>query len=133
MSFYEVCRIQMCFALGDCADTGVSNLTPVSANEARIAAKNLLAGKDDKEIIYPPIPSAVYTLPLVARVELLESEAKEKGLKFDVKFKKTEKWYFSIRVGEKYSGYKLLEEQNSIVLNWKAMPCPIAHMLAGLM
>ena len=101
------------FAVGDCADTGAPNLTPVSANEARIAAKNLLARKDVRAIKYPPIPSAVFTLPPVARVGLLESEAKDQGLIFDVKFKKTTDWYSSMRVGEQFSGFKVLVEQET--------------------
>jgi len=101
------------FAVGDCADTGGPNLTPVSANEARIAAKNLLAGKDTKPMNYPPIPSVVFTLPPVARIGLLETEAEEKGFKFDVKFKKTGNWYSSMRVGEKFSAFKILIEQGS--------------------
>jgi len=101
------------FAVGDCADTGGPNLTPVSANEARIAAKNIIAGKDVRPMKYPPIPSVVFTLPPVARVGLLESEAKEQGLRYDLKFMKTEKWYSSMRVGEKYSAYKTLIEQGT--------------------
>ncbi len=101
------------FAVGDCADTGGPNLTPVSANEARIAAKNLMVGKDVSPMKYPPIPSVVFTLPPVAKVGLLETEAEEKGLKFDVKFKKTGNWYSSMRVGEKFSAYKILIEQGS--------------------
>jgi glutathione reductase (NADPH) len=99
--------------VGDCADTGVPNLTPVSAYEARIAAMNILAGKDVTSVNYPEIPSVVFTLPPVARIGLLESEAKEQGLKFDVKFKKTENWYSSMRVGENYSGYKVLKEHGT--------------------
>jgi glutathione reductase (NADPH) len=101
------------FSVGDCADTGAPNLTPVSANEARIAAKNLLAGKDSRAIKYPPIPSVAFTLPPVARVGLLESEAKAAGLEYDVNFGKTDKWYSSMRVGEKFSAYKVLVEKRS--------------------
>ena len=101
------------FAVGDCASTGAPNLTPVSANEARIAAKNLLAEKDIRPIKYPPIPSVVFTLPPVARVGLTEKEATEKNLKFDVKFRKTANWYSSMRVGEKFSGFKMLIEKDS--------------------
>lgn len=101
------------FAVGDCADTGGPNLTPVSANEARIAAKNLLAGEDVRKMKYPPIPSVVFTLPPVARVGLLESEAKAQGLEFYVKFKKTAGWYSSMRVGETFSGYKILIEEST--------------------
>jgi glutathione reductase (NADPH) len=104
------------FSVGDCADTGAPNLTPVSANEARIAAKNLLAGKDSRAIKYPPIPSVAFTLPPVARVGLLESEAKAAGLEYDVNFGKTDQWYSSMRVGEKFSAYKVLVEKRSGII-----------------
>lgn len=97
------------FAAGDCADSG-PNLTPVSANEARIAAKNLLAGKDARAIDYPPIPSAVFTLPPVAMVGLSEAAAREQGLDFERHFEETSGWYSSMRVGARWSGYKLLVE-----------------------
>ncbi|MFN3973311.1 MAG: dihydrolipoyl dehydrogenase family protein [Gemmobacter sp.] len=100
------------FAAGDCADSG-PNLTPVSANEGRVAAKNLLAGRDDRAIDYPPIPSVVFTLPMVATVGLSEAAAREKGLKFDIHFEKTESWYSSLRVGAKWTGYKVLVEQGT--------------------
>ncbi len=98
------------FAAGDCADSGL-NLTPVSANEGRIAAKNLLAGRDEREVNYPPIPSVVFTLPQVATVGLSEEDAREKGLKFDVNFVKTDKWYSSMRVGATRTAYKVIVEQ----------------------
>ena len=101
------------FAAGDCADTGAPNLTPVSANEGRIAAKNLLAGEDARPVKYPPIPSVVFTLPPVARVGLLEHEAREQGIEFDVKFQQTGGWYSSMRVGEPYSAYKVLVEKDT--------------------
>lgn len=100
------------FAAGDCADSG-PNLTPVSANEARTASKNLLAGKDAHEIHYPPIPSVVFTLPPVASVGLSEAEAREKGLVFETHSEKTAKWYSSLRVGARYSAYKILVDKNA--------------------
>lgn len=99
-------------AAGDCADSGL-NLTPVSAAEGRIAGKNLLAGEDAREIKYPPIPSVVFTLPMVATVGLSEAAAREQGLKFDVHFEKTKGWYSSLRVGAKHTGFKVLVEQGS--------------------
>lgn len=100
------------FAAGDCADSG-PNLTPVSAYEGRIAAKNLLAGKDEHAVNYPPIPSVVFTLPMVATVGLSEAAAREKGLKFDVNFEKTGGWYSSIRVGAVSTAYKVLVEHGT--------------------
>ena len=100
------------FAAGDCADSGL-NLTPVSAYEARIAAKNLLAGKDAVPVDYPPIPSAVFTLPPLATVGLSEAQAREQGLEFEVHFQRTEGWYSSMRVGARYSGFKTLVENGT--------------------
>ena len=101
------------FSAGDCADTSVPNLTPVSTSEARIATKNLLAGEDKVSIDYPPIPSAVFTLPPMATVGLLEEDANQQGINFDVKFGKSGDWYSSMRVGEKYSAYKVLIEKGT--------------------
>ncbi len=103
------------FAAGDCADSG-PNLTPVSAYEGRVAGKNLLAGKDEHAVNYPPIPSVVFTLPMVATVGLSEAAAREKGLKFDVKFEKTGGWYSSIRVGAVRTAYKVLVERETGVI-----------------
>lgn len=103
------------FAAGDCADSG-PNLTPVSANEGRIAGKNLLAGKDEHEIRYPPIPSVVFTLPQVASVGLSEAAARDKGLAFDMHFEKTARWYSSLRVGARHSAYKVLVEKETGVI-----------------
>ena len=103
------------FAAGDCADSG-PKLTPVSAYEGRVAGKNLLAGKDEHAAKYPPIPSVVFTLPLVATVGLSEAAAREKGLKFDVKFEKTVGWYSSMRVGAVRAAYKVLVEQETGVI-----------------
>lgn len=98
------------FAAGDCADSG-PNLTPVSAYEGRIAGKNLLAGRDEREVNYPPIPSVVFTLPQLASVGLSETAARGKGLDFETHFEKTAGWYSSLRVGAKHSAYKVLVEK----------------------
>jgi len=100
------------FAAGDCADSG-PNLTPVSANEARIVGKDLLAGKDVRAIKYPPIPSVAFTLPPVATVGLSEAAARAQGLNFDVKTQQTSGWYSSMRVGARQSAFKVLVEQGS--------------------
>ncbi len=100
------------FAAGDCANSG-PNLTPVSANEGRVVGKNLLAGKDERAVSYPPIPSVVFTLPQVATVGLSEAAANEKGLKFDTHFEETHDWYSSMRVGATRTAYKVLVERQT--------------------
>lgn len=101
------------FAAGDCADTGGPPLTPVSAFEARVAAKNLLARRDEREVSYPPIPSVLFTLPPLARVGMLESEARAAGLDVDVKYRKTGDWYSSRRVAETCSAFKVIVEKGT--------------------
>ena len=100
------------FAAGDCAASG-PKLTPVSAFEGRVAGKNLLAGEDERTVDNPPIPSVVFTLPMVATVGLSEAVAREQGLKFDTHFEKTGDWYSSLRVGAKHTGFKVLVEEGS--------------------
>lgn len=100
------------FAAGDCADSG-PNLTPVSALEGRIAGKNLLAGRDEHAVNYPPIPSVVFTLPQLASVGLSEAAARDQGLDFDTHFGKTAGWYSSLRVGARHSAYKVLVEKGT--------------------
>ena len=100
------------FAAGDCAASG-PKLTPVSAFEGRVAGKNLLAGEDERTVDYPPIPSVVFTLPMVATVGLSEAVAREQVLKFDTHFEKTGDWYSSLRVGAKHTGFKVLVEEGS--------------------
>ena len=101
------------FSAGDCADTPVPNLTPVSAYEARIAFKNLLAERDERQVSYPAIPSMVFTLPPVGRVGLLEEEARQRGIEVDVHFQKTGGWYSSVRVAEPHSAYKVLVDKST--------------------
>lgn len=101
------------FSAGDCADTPAPNLTPVSAYEARIAFKNLLAGEDARHVDYPAIPSMVFTLPPVGRVGLLEEEARQRGLDIEVHFQKTGHWYSSLRVAESHSAYKVLVDKSN--------------------
>lgn len=100
------------FAAGDCADSG-PNLTPVSAHESRIAAKNLLAGKNEQAIHYPPIPNVVFTLPPLAAVGLSEAAARDQGLAFETHSGDTAGWYSSLRVGARHSGYKVLVEKKT--------------------
>lgn len=101
------------FAAGDAADTGAPALTPVSANEARVAFKNLLAGEDVRTIEYPPIPSVVFTVPPLARVGMLETEAAAAGLDVEVHQRETGDWYSSLRVAETHTAYKTIVEKGT--------------------
>ncbi len=104
------------YAAGDAADSGGPPLTPVASYEGALVATNLLKGNHAKPD-YRGIPSVVFTIPPLASVGLGESQAREKGLKFNVKTESTGSWYSSRRVAEPSSGYKtLVEEGTDLIL-----------------
>lgn len=99
------------YAAGDAAKGGLP-LTPVASLEGRIAAANLVDG-NRRKILYPPIPSVVFTLPPLAMVGMREDEALSAGLEFEIHHARTSGWYSSRRVGEELSGYKVLIEKET--------------------
>ncbi len=102
------------WAGGDAADTGGPALTPVSSYDARVAAMNIIANEDLAEVDYPAVPSIVFTVPPLARVGMLEQEARASGLEYDVHHEgDTSGWYSSMRVAEGWSGFKVLVEKRS--------------------
>jgi glutathione reductase (NADPH) len=100
------------YAAGDAAASGGPPLTPVASYDGIIVAANLLKGNHQKPN-YLGIPRVVFTIPPLASVGLKESDARERNLKFKVKKEMTSGWYSSRRVGEKYSGYKVLVEEGT--------------------
>ncbi|MHB8454691.1 MAG: dihydrolipoyl dehydrogenase family protein [Acidiferrobacterales bacterium] len=99
------------YAAGD-ASGGPLPLTPVAALEARAVVANLLHDKH-ATVDYTGIPSTVFTLPVLARVGLLESEAKLQGLRYQVSHASVPDWYTARRVNEPCYGYKVLVEEGS--------------------
>jgi len=100
------------YAAGDAAATGGPPLTPVASMEGRVVAANLLEGNHDKPD-YTAVPTVVFSVPPLASVGLQEEAAWTQGLKFKVNQADTSGWYSSRRVGMKYSGYKVLIEDDS--------------------
>jgi glutathione reductase (NADPH) len=100
------------YAAGDVvAGSGGAQLTPVAVYDGKIVASNLLKGNHLKPN-YIGVPSVVFTIPPLASVGLQEAAAKEKGLHFNTNFQNdTSSWYTSRRIGERYSGFKVLLEQ----------------------
>ena len=98
-------------AAGDAAG-GPLPLTPVSALEAHAVVDNLLHDKH-ATVDYTGIPSAVFTLPTLTRVGLLEAEAKAQGLRYKVAHASVPGWFTARRVNESCYGYKVLVEEGS--------------------
>ncbi len=118
------------YAAGDAAAGGLP-LTPVAGFEARVAAANLLEGNRHR-IEYPPMPSVVFTLPPLATVGLQESEAEAKGLKFGIRHAQTSSWYSSRRIGEEFSGHKVLVERETDRILGASLLGPHAEELINL-
>jgi glutathione reductase (NADPH) len=101
------------YAAGDISASGVPPLTPVSSIEGHVVANNLLQGNHHKPD-FTEIPSMVFSIPSLASVGLQEKTAREQGLKFKTLYESdTSDWYFSRRINEPYSGFKVLVEEGS--------------------
>ncbi len=98
-------------AAGDAAG-GPLPLTPVAALQAHAVVEHLLTDKSAR-LDYTGIPSAVFTLPPLARVGLLEAQARAQGLRFKVKHESVPGWFTARRVNEACYGYKVLVEEGS--------------------
>jgi glutathione reductase (NADPH) len=100
------------YAAGDAAASPGWALTPVAGLEGKVVAANLLQGNHETSD-YTGVPSTVFTIPELARVGLLEAEARERGLDVDVKFTDMSDWYTVERVGETHAAAKVLVENGS--------------------
>jgi glutathione reductase (NADPH) len=99
------------YAAGDAAASGPP-LTPVAGYDGRIVAANLLKGNHQTPD-YSVVASAVFTVPPLASVGLLETQARERGLSFDVHHQRTDGWYSSRRLRETHSAFKVLVERDT--------------------
>ncbi len=104
------------YAAGDASDTKGWPLTPVSFIEGQVAGSNMLKG-NNRTADYRGVPTAVFTVPELTRVGLLDSDAKELDLDYRVKFTDTGGWYSNMRVGEDCAAVKVLinNQTNEII------------------
>lgn len=102
------------FAAGDAAASPGKPLTPVAVFEGKIAASNMLKNKRT-EPDYTGVPSVVFTIPELARVGLLEEEAREMG-DVEVSFTDTSGWFSQKRLGESHAGAKIITDPDGKIL-----------------
>lgn len=100
------------FAAGDSADTEGMPLTPVAVIEGKVAASNMLKDAETAPD-YAGITTAVFTVPELARVGMLETEAREAGHDVDVRFTDMGSWYSNYRIGEKSAAAKVLIDKSN--------------------
>jgi glutathione reductase (NADPH) len=100
------------FAVGDAAASGMP-LTPRASHDADVVAANLLGERPPRRVDYRGLPSVVFSLPPLARVGLLESEAREQGKRFRVNHAVTSDWLSAKRLNETCAGHKVLVEEGT--------------------
>jgi glutathione reductase (NADPH) len=98
---------QAVYAAGDAANSAGRPLTPVAVFEGKVAASNMLKGTTTVPD-YAGVPTAVFTIPELARVGLLEDQAAAAGINVDVRYNDTSGWYSNYRVGETTAATKIL-------------------------
>jgi glutathione reductase (NADPH) len=100
------------YAAGDSADTPGLPLTPVAVIEGKVAASNML--KATKAVPdYAGIPTAVFTIPELARVGMLEQEARDHGIDLEVRHRDTSSWSSTDRIGETTAAAKILIDRTN--------------------
>ena len=100
------------YAAGDSANTPGMPLTPVAVFEGKVAASNMLKATTTVPD-YAGVPTAVFTIPELARVGMLEQDARDQGIDVDVRYSDTSGWYSNYRIGEKTAAAKILLDRSS--------------------
>ena len=94
------------WAAGDSADTAGMPLTPVAVIEAKVASSNMIKGTTAAPN-YSGIPTEL------ARVGMLETEAREQGIDLTVRHSDTSGWYSNYRLGETTAAAKVLIDRST--------------------
>jgi glutathione reductase (NADPH) len=100
------------YVAGDAANSGGWPNTPGAEYEGHLAAGNLMEG-NKRKANYLGSASVAYTIPPLARVGMLEEDARRQGLKFKINQADTSGWYAARRVAESCSAFKVLVEEAS--------------------
>ncbi|MSY83726.1 MAG: FAD-binding protein [Actinobacteria bacterium] len=100
------------YAAGDAANSPGMPLTPVAVFEGKVAASNMLKATTTVPD-YTGVPTAVFTIPELTRVGMLEQEAREQGVDVDVRYRDTSDWYSNYRIGETTAATKILIDRST--------------------
>ena len=102
------------YAIGDVVGS-TPQLATTADHEGAAVAENILHG-NSKNIHIPVLPSAVFTIPNLAKVGATEEELKNKNIPYLVKTGSTVGMPSSKRIGEKHSGYKIVSNAEGHIL-----------------
>lgn len=103
------------FALGDVLSKKEPKLTPVSSFEASYLL-DYLTDKTDQPIVYPTIPTIVFTTPKLAQIGVTSAEAENNSQSYDVSTIDTSKWFSYSRSNEPVSKVTVVTEKETGLL-----------------
>ncbi|MTV27976.1 NAD(P)/FAD-dependent oxidoreductase [Nitriliruptoraceae bacterium ZYF776] len=100
------------WAAGDAADTPGMPLTPVAVFEGKVATSNMLK-EQTVTPDYDGVATVVYTIPELARVGMLETDAHQAGIDLNVRYHDTSSWFSNYRTGEPTAATKILVDRDT--------------------
>lgn len=100
------------YAMGDVLAKKQPKITPVASFEARYLI-SLLTGKKKSSIIYPTIPTIVFSLPKLTQVGVTVEEAKSQPEQYDLSSVDATKWFSYFRINEGISQIKVIIDKKS--------------------
>ena len=89
-----------------------AQLSPVATYEGKLVGHNIVNGSE-KQPDYAVIPSAVYTVPALSSVGLMEDEAVKAGLDVDIKISDMSGWFSSRFYAETASWAKVVIDKQT--------------------
>ena len=101
-------------AVSVCGDAlvGTAQLSPVATYEGQVVGRNIVNGADEAPE-YQAIPSAVYTVPMLASVGLTEQQATDAGPEFSANTSDMSAWFSARTYAETTAWSKVLIETSS--------------------
>jgi len=120
------------YAAGDCAATGVPNLTPTANEEARAVAKNLFEAHPKTKPDYGAIAQVAFTSPCLAAVGMSETAANDAGHDVDVRHEVTSTWGSVRKTAVELAGYKILVDKKTDLILGAHLLGPAAEEVINL-
>ena len=101
------------FAAGDCASSGLPQLTPVADLEGDLVRHNLLHPQHQRPLDRGPVPAVVFTEPPLAMVGLTEAQARKQGAAVEVREADGAKWKVYREMGVAHAASKVVLEKET--------------------
>lgn len=103
------------YALGDVLSKKQPKLTPIASLEANYLV-SLLTGKKETPIIYPNIPTIVFSNPKLTQIGVTVEEANQNADRYELSSIDATKWFSYFRLNERISIVKIIIDKETNLL-----------------